>query len=614
MRLSTTQIFLGGIVLVCLIAFGMTMARYVMNTDNGELLIVSITWGTAHPTGYPLFTFLGFLFSKIPTGIRPLLQLNFLSVIYCASAIGVFFLSIQNFLIALDSGKGENRDLTSALVGSLVLAFSITFWTQSSSYEVYSLHCLFLSLILWRISAIYVEDQGVKDINWLFLALALGFSFTNHLSTIVFLPGLLVLFFQFKRIDKSSFLLLSKMAGVFVLPILAFYGLLWIRATQDPLFNWGDPSSIHSLFRHISGAQYQVWMFESSEISISNLKDFLSAWPEEFSYLSWTVALTGCYFLWNNNRRILWLTLSLFLGNVLYVINYSIHDLEPYFLLAYFVSALWAGIGFYSIAKRLDRTWFMKVGFGLLLLAPQILLGYGKVDRSDYDLIENYSRKALNSLPENSILISKQWDIFNSPCYYLQYAENVRPDVQIFGKELLRRSWYFDQLNAMYPETMKPLDPTVAEFLKALKPFEHDENFDAALLSRLYQKIFAEIIDHNLDSVPIYIGPEIFIEDIRSTREWAVPENINLYPEQYFIRISSSGPGLTQFNQDYGYAYNDYTDVYSTMIKEKVSRVRIFQALFLLSTGKEGEARMIARDIAKNHREMALPQSLMQIL
>ncbi|MCE7857795.1 MAG: DUF2723 domain-containing protein [Ignavibacteria bacterium CHB3] len=43
-----------------------TLAPSVVQIDSGELAAVQATLGIAHPTGYPLFTMIGYLFSLIP--------------------------------------------------------------------------------------------------------------------------------------------------------------------------------------------------------------------------------------------------------------------------------------------------------------------------------------------------------------------------------------------------------------------------------------------------------------------------------------------------------------------------------------------------------------------
>ena len=56
-----------------LLTFALTLAAYLSTlapdvtfTDSGELAAVAATLGVAHPTGYPLFTLLGHLWTLLP--------------------------------------------------------------------------------------------------------------------------------------------------------------------------------------------------------------------------------------------------------------------------------------------------------------------------------------------------------------------------------------------------------------------------------------------------------------------------------------------------------------------------------------------------------------------
>ena len=82
--------------LTLFIIYLITLAPSVVQIDAGELAAVQATLGIAHPTGYPLFTLIGYLFSKLPLPFSTILQLNILASIWCASAVVIFILAIKN--------------------------------------------------------------------------------------------------------------------------------------------------------------------------------------------------------------------------------------------------------------------------------------------------------------------------------------------------------------------------------------------------------------------------------------------------------------------------------------------------------------------------------------
>ena len=80
-----------------------TIAPSVIQIDTGELAAVQTTLGIAHPTGYPLFTILGYFFSLLPLPFTKIFQLNLLASIYCAIAISFFTYSAKLILDNLSS-------------------------------------------------------------------------------------------------------------------------------------------------------------------------------------------------------------------------------------------------------------------------------------------------------------------------------------------------------------------------------------------------------------------------------------------------------------------------------------------------------------------------------
>ena len=61
-----------------------TLAPSVLHIDAGELAAVQATLGIAHPTGYPLFTILGYLFLLIPLPFAKIFSANILSSLWKA--------------------------------------------------------------------------------------------------------------------------------------------------------------------------------------------------------------------------------------------------------------------------------------------------------------------------------------------------------------------------------------------------------------------------------------------------------------------------------------------------------------------------------------------------
>ena len=88
---------------IAFVFYLLTIAPSVIQIDTGELAAVQCTLGIAHPTGYPLFTILGYIFSLIPLPLSKIFQMNLLAAIYCAVAVSVFTFTSKMVLDNLGS-------------------------------------------------------------------------------------------------------------------------------------------------------------------------------------------------------------------------------------------------------------------------------------------------------------------------------------------------------------------------------------------------------------------------------------------------------------------------------------------------------------------------------
>ena len=99
----------------------------------------------------------------------------------------------------------EITKIISAVFGGLALAFSKTFWFQSTSVEVYSLHLLLITIIILMLVKAYIISFSSDEIKpWLILAVVLALGFTNHMTTLLILPGTAYLYFSRFKINKTS--------------------------------------------------------------------------------------------------------------------------------------------------------------------------------------------------------------------------------------------------------------------------------------------------------------------------------------------------------------------------------------------------------------------------
>ncbi|MBM2826772.1 MAG: rane protein of unknown function, partial [Dehalococcoidia bacterium] len=127
-----------------------TLTPGVFWGDSAELTVSAYVLGIAHPPGYPLYMLLGKLFITLTPFEGVAYSMNLLSALFGSLAVGVVFLIARRI--------AGNPFI--AAVTALALAFSYRFWRESIIAEVYTLHALFLSLIL--LFLILWRDTGYK--------------------------------------------------------------------------------------------------------------------------------------------------------------------------------------------------------------------------------------------------------------------------------------------------------------------------------------------------------------------------------------------------------------------------------------------------------------------
>ncbi len=567
-----------------------TLAPTVGFIDSGELSTVALTLGIAHPTGYPLFTISSKVFSMIPIADEVIVRLNIYSALLTSlAAVVFFFFSIELFKYCK---KENNNTLIASSFSVLVLAFSKTFWTQAVAIEVYSLHLLLITLVLFVFAkSINTNDKKV----WTLFAFLVGLSFTNHLTTILLAPGLLFWFFAEYGFHKNTFKKITYLISPFFVG-LSVYFYLPIRASQYPLMNWGNPQTLEKFWWHFTGKQFRVWMFTSSNAAKKQLNYFFENLSNEFFFVILIVASVGFFVLLFSSRRVFVFSVLLFVSCVLYAINYDIHDIDSYFLLAFISFAILVGVAVQKIVENIKGTTGSIIGLALLigLVGVQYYTAYKKVDQKNNYLVEDYSSNILLNLPKNSIVLSYQWDYFVSASYYLQHIKNIRPDVVVLDKELFRRSWYLVQLEKMYPTVMNKSIQEIELFQKELYKFEHELPYDFSTIEGRYTFLLKSFIEKN-DSVSFYVTPEI--EPQYTIGYNRIPEGVLFRLAKDTIYSALEYPKI-QFRNFLG------SDVYSTQIKKLTIDGLIRREVYEKSFGKDSLANLYhqkAREISLMH-------------
>jgi hypothetical protein len=610
-RILSRPIYLAAIVaVVAFVVYSFTLAPGVDFIDAGELATDCWVLGICHPTGYPLFTIVGWVFSHLPIASSVILRMNIMAAFFTATGAGMVVLlanevfrywmparqrpvktnsaktgqgtkstkatrgtaakqenrRVKDNPIAItpgiaigDSDKDGTIPTLAAFATGLAAAFSSTWWSQSTSIEVYPLHLFMVPMVLTFFLRMLRKEEGFTlGRDGKLFALSLALSFANHMTTVLIAPACLYMFFARYGFSQISWKRILRLAPFFIGGLL-LYLYLPIRSALYPIMDWGHPANFGAFLRHVTGGQYKIWMFTGAGAAAKQWAYFWHRVPIEFTIVGAFAAIVGIYVMFMSGSvkrtHVLIFTLLLFFGCLFYSINYDIHDIDSYFLLAYLAVALWIGAGLLTLvnlAKQEKKEWLI-IGAALVLAGVEISVNYADVDESGNHFVDDYTTNMLTNLPLNAIIFSTQWDFWVSGAFYYQLVEKVRPDVLVIDKAMLRdRPWYFAELAQRAPEVFRRVKPEEDAFLRLLWKFDRGEQFDQAAIAPAYEQFTSALVERNLDR-PIFVTQEMLDQpdDLFAPKMKAVPAGIayRLLPTD--SSIESDVPKLQWRDADY---------------------------------------------------------------
>ncbi|MEP6637905.1 MAG: DUF2723 domain-containing protein [Chloroflexota bacterium] len=407
---------------IAAILYFRTLLPGVSFGDWAEAEMIPSRLGILHPTGYPLYSLLGTLFSLIPVG-SVAYRANLLSAVGAAAVVAVAV------LIAVRLGV---RPVIAA-GAALSLAFTGTLWEEATFSEMNGLHLLLVALLLHR-ALVWRAERRERDL--MLGALLAGLCVSNHGLAITVVP-IVVLFvlMDARREIAARPQLLAKAAAAFAIGLLP-YLYLPLRALAGPAEVYGGFLTWDGFFAHVSGAQFRGDMHFTS---IDSFRATLAAMPQVVQHLvelsNIVFFLAGLFGIALLSVRDRWLGLLLVvLGavNIYFYANY-LGDLAHYLLTSWLILAI-------GIAYAAEAVVVLVVGFTgpraalvayAILLLPVALLAsnWAAQDQSANQDGRRFTAEVFAALPPDAVLLT-YWDAL-TPLSYEHCVEGVRPDVSL---------------------------------------------------------------------------------------------------------------------------------------------------------------------------------------
>ena len=165
-----------------------TAAPNVTLLDSGEFLVAAQHFGVPHPTGYPLWTLLAWIFQLLPLG-NAAWEINLFSGLCGALAVGLtaaLFSSSTRWMLGERLARWRGLNFTVSVTVALLFAFSFSMWSQAVIAEVYTLHALLIGMFL---ASLYVWLRRPENL-WLLMLpfFILALSFSNHQLSVALAP------------------------------------------------------------------------------------------------------------------------------------------------------------------------------------------------------------------------------------------------------------------------------------------------------------------------------------------------------------------------------------------------------------------------------------------
>ena len=198
---------------VALLTYTLTVEPTASFWDCGEFIACSYKLQVPHPAGAPLFLLIGRMASLLAGGdvTKVALMVNMVSVIASGFTILFMFWTISLLARKVFGKKGDELNTTEIIlvlgasaVGSLVYAFSDSFWFSAVEAEVYGMSSFFTAIVIWAAFRWEnIEDESKANRFLIFTAYLVGLSIGVHLLNLVTIPALGLVYY-YKKAKKIT--------------------------------------------------------------------------------------------------------------------------------------------------------------------------------------------------------------------------------------------------------------------------------------------------------------------------------------------------------------------------------------------------------------------------
>jgi len=400
---------------------GLTWAHY--GADGGDLITAAVTLGVPHPSGYPTYTLLGWLFSKLPFG-TPAWRFNLLSALATAGA--------AFWVYRIIADRTSNR--RAGMIGAWAFALSPLVWGQAIIAEVYGVNLFFVGLLLWLLNRR----------NFFWLGVVFGLALGTHLTAIFWLPVVVYVVIRHSSFGTRNFMLgfLLGAASFLYLPF---------RAGQGAV-TWGEPNTLGGFWALVSGQIYRGYLFSLPPDALANRIIVLARYFINPGIVPLMLAGLGIWRGWQQNRA---LTLTILVsagGYTIAALGYATADSFVYLLPVFLLMGIAVGQGMVQLLADISPQWRQLTFAGVMvILLITAAVNWKSVDLRRDIAAETFWQEILTDAPARAVLLTDT-DRATFALWYARFVLGKRPDVVVVDTRLAAFDWHRADLQRHYSD------------------------------------------------------------------------------------------------------------------------------------------------------------------
>jgi hypothetical protein len=383
-----------------------TLQTSVQAADSGELQLVALTFGIAHPPGYPLWSILAGLFARLP-GIAPLTGVSLFSLVTAVATL--LFVAHTIEMVIAQQGPVSRRATLAGLAAAAALGVGSTFWAQATSANIRSLTALFAALLAWSAGRSYSGRSAT-----LVLALVLGLGVAHHPS--LAFPGLVVavyvLFRELRDHSVQRSARIRRLAGFAVIAALSQVVWLYLplRDVAGAAFAPGSLRSLGGFLDHALARGFGGDMFWFLLVEPQRLVDRLLLLPSLTTFVfGEVIAILIAISILSSLVHRFELSLVLVTAACVHLfvtLTYRAPQTVEYALPAWVIAAVLLGVGAGAVTERL-RSITSYVVIGAVVLVGQAR--WSSFARQAHDFfVQDRADAILRAAPVDGFVLA-QW-------------------------------------------------------------------------------------------------------------------------------------------------------------------------------------------------------------